>query len=594
MPTPNLPPRHLLPSAVLALLAPGLACAATFTVGQPGDTACSHPSLQAAVNAAAVSPGLDIIRVSAGTYSAQRIQVDDAGDLGILGGWLSCGTPVGNAGSTVISGAGANPAGTVISHGNAGGHLTLVDLTVTAGNGASGGGVFSNGSAGLTLRRVLLANNRANAGGGLSVTGFGSQLKPVLLEGVGFNSNVANILGGGLYALYADVRIGSATEVDYFAGNLANGTASTLGGGAIFAVDSNIVIHATPPVQGPFMDGNLASASGGAIAFLAQTPGFRTLTLMNRHADRPLVLGGNAADRGGALWLFGAGSSGPMTTGATLVNTILEGNDAGEGGSIFVGASDGGHANANSVTMMASSPGQAAPPCPEALRCNRISGSQTFLSSTISVNGAGSLATSAFSMLRGQVLDNFSNSGGVAGGTGFIQFDNSVIAGNTAPQANLMYAVGNTVRILNSTIAGNLIGADEVFTVLLVPGALTVHNSIVFQPGRGIHLLGNSVGVDLRNLLVGSGHGLANLVPRNIQQVFDPLFVNAGQGDYRLQPGSQARDRYTAGGGVVLPAIDLRGAGRPVASPGSPTPYDFGAYEFGAVVDALFGNGFEG
>ncbi|MDZ3823385.1 MAG: hypothetical protein U0S76_07260 [Pseudoxanthomonas sp.] len=117
---------------------------------------------------------------------------------------------------------------------------------------------------------------------------------------------------------------------------------------------------------------------------------------------------------------------------------------------------------------------------------------------------------------------------------------------------------------------------------------------IVFQPGRALDPPGSGVAVDLHDLRVGGGHGLANLAPRTIRRTAHPLFPDPGQGDGRLQPGAQARDRCTAGGGVVPPAIDLRGGGRPVASPGSPTPCAFGACEFGAVVDAVFGNGFEG
>ena len=45
---------------------------------------------------------------------------------------------------------------------------------------------------------------------------------------------------------------------------------------------------------------------------------------------------------------------------------------------------------------------------------------------------------------------------------------------------------------------------------------------------------------------------------------------------------------------MVLPAVDLRGGNRPVAGPGSPTPYDYGAHEFGSVIDTVFLNGFEG
>ena len=103
---------------------------------------------------------------------------------------------------------------------------------------------------------------------------------------------------------------------------------------------------------------------------------------------------------------------------------------------------------------------------------------------------------------------------------------------------------------------------------------------------------GTSVSVDPRNLLVGNGHGLSDMAARNIQQTADPLFAAPAQGDFRLQAGSQARNRWSPGNGVDVPDIDLAGATRPAPVDG-PTPYDFGAFEYGALVDMIIYDGFE-
>jgi hypothetical protein len=70
--------------------------------------------------------------------------------------------------------------------------------------------------------------------------------------------------------------------------------------------------------------------------------------------------------------------------------------------------------------------------------------------------------------------------------------------------------------------------------------------------------------------------------------------VNPGQTNFQLQPGSQARNRWAPGGGVNVPTVDVTGGGRPADPPGTPTPYDFGAYEYGSIVDAMFVGTFEG
>jgi hypothetical protein len=577
-------------SALALVAGAGSLQAAVIRVGLPGEPGCDQPSLQAAINAAAAAPGLDIIRVSVGTHSGVLLQVNESGPLAIEGGYLSCSTPVANAGTTTLSAQGT-PGGSVINHIGSGA-LTLSDLSLTGGNASAGGGLHSPGAAPLTLVRVHFFGNWANAGGGLAVIGVAGPPKQVDLLGVGFTSNIAGSIGGGIYAIRAAVRI-AGDSPNHFTGNWAQGTNLALGGGAIYANNSTLLIHSLPPAVGAFMDSNLATqGSGGAIAFIGSTPGFYSLTVMNRDGSRPLTIANNAAARGGAISVQTWNATGNIYTNATLFNAIIEDNQATDG-ILHVDAYNTSHASNGSLVMQPSTVGMVAPPCPASLRCNRVQGNDS-TNSVVTVNSGGGFGNASFLINRGHLVDNASQGGSLLFGTGYVGANNSVLANNLLPASNLVGAVGSEVSIQNSTIAGNSIGPQHVFAVILPGGILTVHNSIVYQPGKAFHQVGTPVLVNLRNLLVNPDHGLANIGGLNIQGNLLPSFVNPGQHDFQLQPGSQARNRWAPGGGVQVPSIDLPGGTRPADPPGTPTPYDFGAYEYGSIVDAMFVGTFEG
>lgn len=586
----------------LLLLTAVPAAAAVFTVGAPvGPSQCTHGTLQAAIAAAAASPGLDIIRVTRGTYPAQRLTVEDADDLAIEGGFLECATPV-RVDHSVLDGQGATPAGPVIRHLGSG-HLTLADLHLR--NGAAfgagptsipgGGGVSSTGAGGLTVYRSLIYGNRARAGGGLYASIGPGQIKNVTLAGVGFAGNQAEYSGGGLYVRRADVAI-TGEDISYFSGNHADGAGVDDGGGAIYAMDSMVTIDGKPPTNMPFMDGNWALSKGGAIHLTVTEPGWFALYARNRPGGDPLAFANNTAIQGGALYLQAVAVGGGGSAVATLDNAVVSGNRAREGSAFYVRAA-GSAADFNSATLgLASSlSGWSAPACPASQRCNRVDGNVGEAGPTILLERDGSRARASFFMTRGHLVDNIAGAGGgglVSAGGG-VQIDNSVIAGNDAGNRALFESAGgHEIRLENSTIAGNTRVAPAAFRLTSFADSLRLHNSIVFQPGTPLLHAPAGSPRNLRNLLVGDGHGVADMVPLNVQLTSDPLFENPGQGNFRPRLGSQAINRWSPGGGVDVPTIDLLGAARP-APPNAPTPYDFGAYEYGAVVDPIFKSSFE-
>ncbi len=580
---------------------PAAALAAVFTVGgATGSGLCTHASLQSAINAAAASPGLDIIRVTRGAYAAQRVVVNDSGDLAIEGGYLECATPV-RVDFTTLDGQGASPRGPVIAHQGAG-RLTLSDLQIRngyaygAGVGTTfGGGVSSSGTGALTVYRSLIVNNTAGNGGGMYVGTNAGLTKDVTLVGVGFNSNGAAESGGGLYVLRGDVKI-TGDDASYFAANHADSADINHGGGALYALDSIVRIDGKPPAASPFMDGNSTASNGGAIYFASLSAGWRSLWMENRAGGAPLTIANNSATRfGGAIYVRSTATGGVNNATVTLYNGIVSANRAGEGGAFYLYGNGNDNDNAATLTLATSEPGYAAPACAAGLRCNRVDGNISGQGPTIVLEQLGTRGRANLFFKRGHLVDNSAvNGGGLIYGDGYVFIDNSVIGNNDAGNSVLIgNGSGSIFQIQNSTVAGNLRITPSVFKLYATGGTLRLHNSIAFQPGAPVFQAVAGTTADLRNLLVGDSHGLVNLAALNIQQTSDPLFANAAQSDFRLQQGSQAINRWSPGSGVNVPTVDLLGATRPAPPSGAPTPYDFGAYEFGAVVDLIFDNGFQ-
>lgn len=602
---PNAAPLRACQALLAAIAAlPALSAqAAVFTVGLPvGPGQCSHATLQAAIDAAAAAPGLDIIRMTRGVYAAQRVVVADAGDLAIEGGFLECATLV-RVDHSTLDGQGASPPGPVIRHTGTG-HLTLADLHVrngvALGAGSTttfGGGLSSTSTGSVTVYRSQFIGNRARSGGGMYVQApfapagagvAGLPDKLVTLVGVAFANNQAEWSGGGLYAARVILSI-TGEDVSYFAGNRADGTTIDRGGGAIHALDSSVSIDARPPSNFGLMEGNWTQGNGGAIFFVTLNAGSRILTLDRRPgAPPPVVTANTAANLGGAIFVRASASTGNNAATVRLTDAIVTENRAPFGGAFYLFADGTNSQNAARVTMRAGNP-----PCAPNLRCNRVERNFGEGGAVIEMEEAGAGARTEFDIDRGHLVDNIALAGsGLVWGDGDVGIDNSVVAGNDAGFSPLIeVGAGSELQIRNSTIVDN-VGTTPAVVRLTATSELQLHNSILYQPGRTAIQAVAGAAIDLRNLLADQGQVFGNEAARNIQYTANPLFVNPGLGDYRPQLGSPAVNRWAPGNGVVLPTVDLLGATRPAAPPGSPTPYDFGAYEFGAVVDRIFLDGF--
>lgn len=134
---------------------------------------------------------------------------------------------------------------------------------------------------------------------------------------------------------------------------------------------------------------------------------------------------------------------------------------------------------------------------------------------------------------------------------------NNVIYNNSIP-----YADGNSgIYVYNAT------------------GAQVLHNTIVGNTGNGVYVNAGSVGTLVRNnILYNNTHtafvNLGSGTTADHNPTSNPLFVNAGAGNYQLQAGSPA-----IGAGVASAATtDYAGVARPQGG-----TYDAGAYEYVAA-----------
>lgn len=561
---------------------------AVFTVGPNSDSACQFHDIQSAVNAAQQNPGLDLIQVSQGTYDHQAtITVADGSDLMIEGGYESCSS--GNrVDRSTLDAQGVSSGPIIVDEGI--GALTLLHLILQNANNSSGpGGAISAVVAGpLTLSDVLVYSNRATYGGGLFISG-NSIFRPTLtLIDSSINSNTATSSGGGLYVTTADVFIYGATN---FLANFATGTGDSGDGGGIYALDTNIhgTGHSLPKF--PFVGFNQATRYGGGVYFGA-TANALEFFLANDSTTLPLNFASNVADYGGALFFSSSGTQ--LLSYADFWNVIIEDNVANDSPAIFItsNATSGG-AVSTELRMEQSKPGDSIPMCAAGIGCNSIRNHQRppIGGDLVSLYGSGG-AVSAFDMERGSIHDNLAGQV-IFASESYVWIDGSLLASNNT-SSDFIAAPNSTLHIANSTLANNTIGGPELVFSPLTPALVELFNDIADAPGKSFETIGNGVTLSVRDIMLTFGTALGSGSGDNVQ-IGLPDFVDPGNGDFHIRFDSEAVDRSAASSDPDDPAprYDLDGGTRPYVFNSTLTPYDFGAYEYGAVVDVIFANGFD-
>lgn len=267
-----------------ALAAPSATIWYVSTIGNDGNT-CQTPGAACATIGAAVVKAFsgDTIEIAAGTYVEHDVQIDKVLTLNGAG-----------ATATFVDG---NTAGRIFNVTTA---VTLTNLRVQNGRTpagalftAAGGAILNNGAGQLTLRNVVLSNNRASGSGG-AIFNAGQ----LTLDNTQVVSNTADEAGGGLYNYNQGVLTITQSSV------VSNTASAFESGGGIFAAGARVSVISTT------IAGNVgATFGGGLLVFMNGT------TTLDK-----VTLAGNQALNGGALYA----AQGTIT----LTNSTLSSNNA--------------------------------------------------------------------------------------------------------------------------------------------------------------------------------------------------------------------------------------------------------------------------
>jgi hypothetical protein len=497
---------RLLPG-VLCLSLAGSAGAATFTVGGAG---CSHPDLNAALVAAAASPGFDEIRLLAGiSHQGQFLVNSDA--LSIAGGFATCAATTPSGSSTLL--------GTNASRGlflNSFGTVLLSRLSITGGTvTGDGGGALFQGSGNIQLADVLLFGNSAtgkvgnvfvSASPGLVVTFVGSSL---ISQG--------NALDGGGLACAGNGRVVFRDDV-----LVANNVASGDGGGVHLSASCELVHSSSGPGDG--IVNNTAGVFGGGVYIEGGAEMNTELGLFGL-----AVIQGNSAPAGsgGGVYLSGTG-------------TVLRAFFADIRGNSALSAGGGIAAEGDSIAVVGR-PVAGIDWCPDKVRCSLLR------DNSAATGGAAWVAASALTVHGTHLEGNSGDAGAVVylfdGAEATIH--SSVIARNdgTAPivvgnAASL--TLGNVTVADNTNIGPNFVSASSSAT------SVRFLTSIFSQPD-GTLLGGTGAGTakQVDCVLSPTVNFLAGLpVGTAIRAIYiaDPRFANAATGNYQIRGTSPAID----------------------------------------------------
>lgn len=489
---------------------------------------------------------------------------------------------------------------------------TLRLCTLSENVGSRGGALYLSAGASMTLDQVTFVSNTGNTSGGAIYLESGSS---VALVGCTLRSNAALTSGGGLHAEPASsVTVSACT----FGGVGLGNTASQMGlgaGGGIYVDGSTL------SVSGSTFTSNVGAGKGGAI--LARGGAVLNLTNSTFTSNQGSQLGGalcvegtaqvtalmcsfisnqaSSAGKGGGVY---HASIGP----ATYTNCTYQGNQSNtSGGGLH--AAPGSNVTLTTCGFTgntASGAGQGGGICGDGALLNVVG--STFTSNTSATKGGAllvrgsttlNLRSSSFASNQGnqfggalclegsaqasvvscRFLSNLASSSGrgggsYSGGSSNATYRSCLFQGNGASVSGGGSYVDSpsTVAFRGCTIVANTCSSSG--GGVFVNGAAPVFNSCALwantEPADGLGLAQTSqirVGagtVSVRFCCVRGWTG--SIDPFGVGNVgggsFNPQFVNAGAGNYHLQPGSPLVNVGDTAYAPVANETDLDGAAR--------------------------------
>ncbi len=557
-----------------------------FFVGS--DPACTHASIQAAIDAAAANgAGLDLVFVASNQpYTGQALTIVGH-DVWLSGGYSSCTASQSTPGQrTTLDGAGngGNPVIRIDNFGGRRGNVILWNLDLTGGHVPSGegGGLRVEGNLQIDLAGVRVRANSALKGGGLYVKGQ-SATEPASLGALdSTQTGNASLIqdnqaseGGGLYGdEWASMAITVRTESNQAArggGLFLNGLTST----AFAYVDPT-------SLSGGGIRNNLASEDGGGVYV---TNGASFMTDRGTPDQAAVELRGNRAGRHGGGLYAGSGTFAHLRRAVVADNqsgTLMPGN----GGGLYVAMS-------GNILFDGVDPSQGIGTfCAQTLPCAALSGNTAGSAGHTGFGGGAYIGHQGNLNLKyAAVTNNSADDGAAVGVSGGFPGNGAslysvLMTGNTSPGAMLVAAGGAFLHVEGSTLTAN-----QVASLLRVDQAdASVFGSILYQPGNPLLTTTGSSNVVTQCVVASS-----DFDPSGDVRAVDPMFIDANAQNYRLAVGSPAIDACTSFVSVNATydyALQPRGVDQP-GVPDNGGPYDIGAFEMPLVPDAIFASGFE-
>ena len=176
-------------------------------LGAPAAVA-THTTVQAAVNAANAAAGADEISIArSATWTAQRITINTAEELSLVGGYATCTSSTSDATFTTLSGAGGDARPVLTIRGD--GFVSLRRLTIRDGDQAGddhGGGINFAGGGILDISDSLITANTARDGAGIYATGTTITAEVILRANVS-QLQMARNSGGGMVSKSLETSI---------------------------------------------------------------------------------------------------------------------------------------------------------------------------------------------------------------------------------------------------------------------------------------------------------------------------------------------------------------------------------------------------